>query len=352
MSTVKELHQQCKIKKLKGYSKMKKADLIELLNDVKEVEKDNEILGGLDYAENKEEIELPLRDMLLVNPIENKDNGFKLGIHVFKGKDMANSITQAREDCPLNAVQLFTHGPRNTHKVDHDYELVRSAGKGIHMYVHSSYPTNPWNGKAEIFKHTVDQFSSSMDLGSKGVVLHIPKIGPTAVAKPIKTLVAALLKKGLLKGQKVILEMKAVKQHETQSYESPEKINRLIEALKAEGLTANNVGICIDTAHIYAGKADIHTYTAGVKYFEDLKYPQWICLIHLNGNVYDAKKRAGDKHAVPFDHEDKVWKGKTYAESGCRAFIEFAQANGIDFILEVKDHHTVENVNAFVKLVG
>jgi hypothetical protein len=69
MSTVKELHQQCKIKKLKGYSKMKKADLIELLNDVKEVEKDNEILGGLDYAENKEEIELPLRDMLLVNSI-------------------------------------------------------------------------------------------------------------------------------------------------------------------------------------------------------------------------------------------------------------------------------------------
>jgi len=340
MPTVKDLQQQCKIKKLKGYNKMKKADLVELLGDVKkEVKKDNEILD-----EKLDEV---------IDDKENKEDcGFKIGIHVFKGKDMANSITQARDDCPLNAVQLFTHGPRNTHKVEHDYERIRSASKGIHMYVHSSYPTNPWNGKAVIFEHTVDQFISSMDLGSKGVVLHIPKIGPTAVAKPIKTLVDVLLKKGLLGGQKVILEMKAVKQHATQSYESPEKINRLIEALKEEGLTADNVGICIDTAHIYAGKADIHTYTAGVKYCEDLEYPQWICLIHLNGNVYDAKKRAGDKHAVPFDHEDKVWKGKTYAASGCRAFIEFAQTKGIDFILEVKDHHTIENVNAFVKLVG
>lgn len=323
MPTVKYLQQQCKINNIKGYSNMKKSDLIELL-------------GGNDCKEEN----------------EKQDNRFKLGIHVFKGKDMANSIALARKNCPLNAVQLFTHGPRTTCKVDHDYERVRDACDGIHMYVHSSYPTNPWNGKAEIFKHTVDQFSSSMDLGSKGVVLHIPKIGPNSVAKPIKTLVDELLKKGLLKGQKVILEMKAVKQHATQSYESPEKINRLIEALKAEGLNSDNVGICIDTAHIYAGNANIHTYTEGVKYFEDLKYPQWICLIHLNGNVYDAKKRAGDKHAVPFDQEDKVWKGKTYSESGCRAFIEFAQTNGIDLILEVKDHHTTDDVNAFVKLVG
>lgn len=332
MITIKELRQQCRDLKLTGYSKMKKSELLEYLTDAtKEVKKDNEIIMDKEGGE------------------EHK--GFRLGIHVFKGNDMAESILDARNKYPLNAVQLFTHGPRNTNKVDHDYKHIRNAGKGIHLYVHSSYPTNPWNGKADIFKHTVEQFSSSIEIGSKGVVLHIPKIGPAEVAKHTKTLVAALLKKDLLKEQKVILEMKAVKKHATHSYESPEKINRLIDALKAEGLTHSNIGICIDTAHIYAGKADIHSYEAGVKYCEDLKYHEWIYLIHLNGNVYDVKKRAGDKHAVPFDHEDKVWEGKTYATSGCKAFIEYAQKKGIDFILEVKDHHTVENVNAFVKLV-
>jgi endonuclease IV len=329
MSTVKELRQLCKKQNIRGYSKMKKSDLVELLNNNK-VDNINE-----QPEEKKEELQ-----------------EFKIGIHVFKNKDMADSIKHARSKCPLNAVQIFTHGPRNSNKVDHDYKNIRNVSKGINLYVHSSYPTNPWNEKTYIFNHTIDQFISSMEIGSKGVVLHIPKIGPVEVAKPIKTLVDALLKKGLLKEQKVILEMKAVKQHDTKSYESPEKINRLIEALKTEGLSDDNVGICIDTAHIYAGKAVIHTYKDGVNYCNDLKYPKWIYLIHLNGNVYDIKKRSGDKHALPLDHEDKVWKGKTYDESGCKAFIEYAKTNSIDFILEVKDHHTFDEVNAFVKLVS
>lgn len=313
--TVKELRTQCKAQGIKGYSKMKKAELVN-------------VIGG------------------------EEDVKEKVGIHVFKGDDMAESITEARKQCPLNAVQIFTHGPRNTKRVDHDYERIRDASRGIHVYVHSSYPTNPWNGKPAIFKHTIDQFSSSSQIGSKGVVLHIPKLGPEAVSKPIKTLVAALVKKNLLKGQKVILEMKAVNKHATQSYESPEKINRLIETLRDDGMTPDQVGICIDTAHIYAGKAEIHTYDEGLKYVNDLKYPQWICLLHLNGNVYDAKKRAGDKHAVPFDHEDKVWKGRSYKESGCRAFIEYARQKGIDFIVEIKDHHTYDQVNAFIEKIN
>ena len=323
MTTVRELREKCKILNVTGYSKMKKADLIEHINEI-----------SIDHKERDEEYK-----------------GFRLGIHVFKGNDMAESISNAREKIPLNAIQLFTHGPRNMNKVNHDYERIRNVGKGIHLYVHSSYPTNPWNGKADILKHTIDQFVSSMDIGSKGVVLHIPKIGPAEVAKHTKTLVELLLKRGLLKGQKVILEMKAVKKHDTKSYESPEKINRLIEALKGEGLDHTSVGICIDTAHIYAGEADIYSYEDGVKYCDNLKYPEWIYLIHLNGNVYDVKKRAGDKHAIPFDHEDKVWKGKTYSSSGCRAFVEYAQKKGIDFILEVKDHHTVDDINSFINLI-
>jgi endonuclease IV len=217
--------------------------------------------------------------------------------------------------------------------------------------VHSSYPTNPWNGKQEIINHTIDQFVSSKLLGSKGVVLHIPKLDPKKVSSTVKKLVEALNKKNILEGQKVILEMKAVKQHPTESYESPEKIDRLIEALKEDDIDESQVGICIDTAHIYAGKADIHTYAQGIEYLKKLKYPNWITLFHINGNVYDAKKRAGDKHAVPFDHEDKVWKGLEYKNSGCRAFIEYAVNKKIDLIVEIKDHHTYKNVNDFIKKI-
>lgn len=313
MHTVKELRQKCRDQHLVGYSKMNKNELIKYL-------------GG------KEK--------------ENND----IGIHIFKGVDMADSISAAITAHHMNAIQIFTHGPRTTARVDHDYKKIREVSKDINIYVHSSYPTNPWNQKLDI-QHTIDQFVSSDELGSKGVVLHIPKLDPVSVAKPIKTLVDILTKRDLLKNQKVILEMKAVSQDDLMSYESPTKINRLIDALIAEGLTSDNIGICIDTAHIYAGKAVIYTYEDGVKYCSDLQYPEWIYLLHLNGNVYDAEKRAGDKHAIPFDREDKVWKGLNYNISGCKAFIEYAHKKRIDIILEVKDHHTPANIDAFINMI-
>ena len=45
--------------------------------------------------------------------------------------------------------------------------------------------------------------------------------------------------------------MKAVTQHTTKSYESPDKINRLIQLLKKNNISTDDVCICIDTAHIY-----------------------------------------------------------------------------------------------------
>jgi endonuclease IV len=323
MTTVKHLRLQCKIQNLSGYSKMLKYDLIKYLKNNK----------------NK-------KNKKIVNDI------FKIGIHVFKNNNISESIINTSRICNINAVQIFTHGPRNMLPVLYNKEKIIDACNDISLYVHSSYPTNPWNGKKYIFEHTIEQFRTSYEIGSKGVVLHIPKMEPLEISKTVKKLVNKLIKHGLLKKQKVILEMKAVKQHETQSYESPEKINRLIDYLIAEGLTHSNVGICIDTAHIYAGNAEIYTYKQGIKYVNSLKYPEWICLIHLNGNVYDIKKRSGDKHAIPFDNEDKIWKGIQYADSGCKAFIEFAKKIKIDFILEIKEHHTLEQVNNFINFVN
>jgi endonuclease IV len=324
MPTVKELRAQCKQKNLHGYSKLKKVELENLLKtEVKEAE--------VKEAEVK----------------EVKTGGFEMGMHVAKKKNMAASITAAINELNLTAVQIFTHGPRNQRASKMDYKLVKEAAKEIHLYIHSSYPTNPWNGKPEIFAHTMNQFTTAAQVGAIGVVLHIPKILPKEVAETTKAIVDRIKALGI--NVKVILEMKAVKPGD-KSYESPQKIDALIDELKALELEPTNVVICIDTAHIYAGKACIRTYDEGKTYLAALKYPEWIGLIHLNGNEYDSKKRAGDKHAVPFDASDKIWKGLKYSESGCRAFIEWAKEKKIDCILEIKDHHTHGEVQKFIKL--
>lgn len=278
-----------------------------------------------------------------------------LGIHVFKNKSLCDSVVDITDKLPMiGAIQIMTHGPRNRREVKIDYKRFKqiTSERNIKVYNHSSYPTNPWNGKPEIFNHTIDQFVASNLLGAKGVVLHIPKIIPEKVSKITKKIYDALIERKLLKNQKIILEMKAVKQDEFKSYESPEKINRLIELLIKDGMTSSNVGICIDTAHIYAGKANIQTYKNGINYLKKLKYPKWFCLLHLNGNEYDAKLRAGDKHAIPLDGKDKIWKNISYNNSGCKAFIEYCKKNNIDIILEIKQHHTIKQVNKFIKLIN
>ena len=278
------------------------------------------------------------------------DSGKKFGVHVFKRDDMVRSIEYAIEKLGVSSVQIFSHGPRGTKKIKSEEAMIKhsTTTKNVNVYVHSSYPTNPWNGKESIMEHTKDQFKSSRDMGSKGVVLHIPKIKPDEVARGTKQLADFLIEDNLLDSQKIILEMKAVSPHPTKSYESPEKINKLIEELKNEGLNHNTVGICIDTAHIYAGKANIKKYKDGLEYFKKINHPEWIYLIHLNGNVYDSSIRSGDKHAIPFDNEDKIWSG-SYNQSGCRAFIEFAEKNNIDTIFEIKEHHTYDELNKFLK---
>jgi endonuclease IV len=279
---------------------------------------------------------------------KDKDDATKvIGLHVFTNGDISASIEAARATFPLDAIQIFTHGPRFYNKLNHDYVAVKAASAGITTIVHSSYVTDIWKGETRLTNLAIDQFKSCKDIGGCGVVLHLPKKEPAEIVAGVKLLADELDKRPDLINQKIILEMKAVKKHATKSYETPDKINNLIELLQAAGLTSDRVGICIDTAHIYASKADITTYAEATEYVNALKYVDWICLLHLNGNMIPNTK-ARDKHAVPLGEDDFIWKDVKYEDSGCRAFIEFVRAHNIKFIVEIKAHHTNAQINAFI----
>lgn len=275
-----------------------------------------------------------------------------VGMHVFKGDDMSESIRENRDSFGFEVSQIFTHGPRSKNRIEMNYPSIKNISK---IYVHSSYITNPWGDikKSKELSHTIDQFVVGQDINAKGVVLHIPKIDPIEVAEGTKILADELKKNGITLSLKyrIILEMKALKAHPTKSYENPDKINRLIEELKKLNLTPKEVGICIDTAHIYASQAQIKNYDETLNYLSELDH-KWIYLIHLNGNEYDSKIRAGDKHAIPLSREDKLWGKTAYKNSGCRAFLEYAQKNKIDVIIEAKSHHTKNQISAFLRKTG
>lgn len=252
-----------------------------------------------------------------------------VGIHV--GAPLVDNLKHWFDTWQKSDVaQIFTHGPHSVKVNAFDHDALKMLCRQKRIYVHSSYRTSFKN-----MDHSREQLELARDLGCRGVVIHIPLMEPTEVANAAAEMVA-------MHGAKVILEMKAVKPHDTCSYETPEKINTLVEHLKHMGLTSDAIGICIDTAHIAAGKQQIRKYKDAVVYLERLKYPEYVCLLHLNGNEFDGQVRAGDKHILPFRkdidgdtaHNDKVWGGRKYAASGCKAFVEWFLSRNKDIIIE------------------
>lgn len=268
-----------------------------------------------------------------------------IGIHVFK-KTLARDL-EFSKILELKACQLYTYGPRSLKQIDVDCKLINEYN--LHVYVHLSHFTNIWALKPYTLKHLKEQIKAAKKLNAKGVIIHIPKIEPEEVALGVKniwTKVGSLFSKQF----KFILEMKSVREHETKSYETPKKINRLIDELKSQSISSNSVGICIDTAHIYASNAQITTYEQVNRYLSLLKYPQWITLIHLNGNEYEST-RAGDKHAIPLHPKDKIWGHITYRDSGCRRFVEYCKSQNIDLIVEVRNTHSKKDIKKFIDLI-
>lgn len=256
--------------------------------------------------------------------------------------DNCNAVV---DEFKVSAVQFFTHGPRSFSIAQNDYEALRLMP--IRKWVHTAYPTLPWRGvHGPTDRLTLSEIELANRTGALGLVFHMTRHPPLTIASNIKRIFDMA---GNTRGRvKLILEMVAVCPHPTLSYESPAKINRLISLLEQQGLSYHDVGICIDTAHIHASGQHVRTRAEATAYLDAIEEKRWIALVHLNGNANDPAKTCKDKHAIPLDNEDQLWGGLNYGESGCRAFVEFAVANSIDCIVEVKQHHSAHSFMEFI----
>jgi hypothetical protein len=108
----------------------------------------------------------------------------------------------------------------------------------------------------------------------------------------------------------------------------------MCEAAIQEGFGPDQIGICLDTAHLNAGKIKLKTREDARLYIEQLKYPDYIALLHLNGNEYDSEKRAGDKHCIPLSKNDYVFRDTDLENSGAAELSKWFVDRDCDVILE------------------
>lgn len=271
---------------------------------------------------------------LSVDKIDSKGNVLLDGKQV--SRDLHQALIEDTNMLGINSAQIFTHGPQYFVKNKYDVQGVIDATKEIDLTVHSAYiSTGIWKvtrknkdtpeSKKRI-NIIVKQLKACKEINAWGLVIHLVKTLPANIAETMKVLKPYAKKYGV----KIILEMTASKSHIDQTYESPEKLDNLVEQIGLEDW----YGLCIDTAHIWAGGQDIQTYEQMSNWFSRFVHKKKILLFHLNGSSC-VQAGGKDKHEIAFGPDDKIWKKIKPKESGVKAIVEHALEHQVPIICEV-----------------
>ena len=225
----------------------------------------------------------------------------------------------------LKVVQIFLGSPR-TFKISLDEETEKSLNvfskhQGIRIYAHAPYPMIIFSSavKPSTLGFTKHFFNVAARAGVFGVVIHLYKY-------PRNTVIDRLKQLNLNPAVKVMLETPAISPMHA-IYNNPKELYEVYSDAKKAGI---NVGICVDTCHIYVSGADISDPEIMRNYMTELVKlidPNDL-LIHLN----DSASTLGSGK----DHHASLGRGHIWGKSkeSLSILLDFIQRYGIGTILE------------------
>lgn len=244
------------------------------------------------------------------------------GVHV-----AARDIPTITNQYKLGAVQIFTVVPQQIKVVNYDEGALRQAARrGLHIWTHSSYLVSPWGSKPYNMPFCIKQLQQNVDVGGQGVIFHLPKAPASSLVGNLKRLISSKPR-----GSRVVLENKAVRPDLLATYETPAKINALIDTFIRGGINRRDIWLCFDTAHLYCSGVTLRTRQDAESWLGALRYPDRIAAFHLNGN---SSLTFSDKHTIAFGPLDHIWGGQPWRDSGAAAIREFCMKYHADIILE------------------
>lgn len=225
----------------------------------------------------------------------------------------------------LKVVQIFLGSPR-TFGISLNTETEKSLKifgqhHGMKIYAHAPYPMVIFSSavKASTLSFTKHFFNVAARAGIYGIVIHFYKY-------PRNTVVDTLKKLELNPAVKVMLETPAISPMHA-LYNTPKELYEVYKEAKEAGI---NVGICVDTCHIYVTGADIADPEVMTNYMAELvKFiPPSDLLIHLN----DSASMLGSGK----DHHASLGKGYIWGKSkeSLVILLDFIQRYKISTILE------------------
>ena len=272
----------------------------------------------------------------------------KFGAHVSIAGGIENAPLRARQ-LGCECFQMFTRSPRGGKPPELEERLLENfflncSEVGISdYYVHTPYFINLASGKEDLRKKSVDlvreELERSSVLGVKYMMTHIGSAKGMERDAAISNVVDSVLR--ILEdyqGTTQLLLENTAGQGDTIGV-SFEEISLILERAKCDGL-----GVCIDTAHMFASGYDIRTCGGVgdlVKSINAVFAPETVKLVHANDSKVGFNSRK--------DRHEHLGQGEIGIDC-FRAMIENPFFKNLDMIVEMPPPDVAKDVRLLKKL--
>ena len=237
----------------------------------------------------------------------------------------------------MGAAALFL-GPKQQRRVTltdgeaADLRALAPAGGGaLRLVAHGSYAAPPFRGDLDAAAQVRRELAACQRAGVEGLVIHLPKEPLEAVLRHLPRLVTADAP-----DVRLFLETPAVVPPHAH-YATPEGLGALFAGVReALDPTARFFGLCVDTAHVWTGGADLSSRAAAAAWLGGLEALEGglpPTMLHLNDSAR-PRGHGPDTHEALARGE--IWGGFAgrLGESGLAPFVDFARRRGAVAILE------------------
>lgn len=279
-----------------------------------------------------------------------------LGFHVCKGetfaKSLADTIGTVRKEYSMNiqSAQIFVVNPRSAKDLitDDDAKMIKKlTDDGLRLIAHGCYIAHPFGEKSAQSIHIIRrELAQCNKIGAEGFVVHLPRRSADRIEEIYPQLYAA---RG---STKIYLEIESMKASE-HTYETPAKLEVLFKKLMK---IDPDVGLCIDSAHLWSSGVDNREYSA-VKEWTSAVDAIGIRhkMFHLNDS--NRLRGSGQDNHHRLTHGN-IWRefnmdtGKRdIRESGLSAYLEWIVRENMPVILE-RDEEGLEMDFSVLKRMG
>ncbi len=262
----------------------------------------------------------------------------QIGCHVSIAGGIINAPQRAAE-LGCEVFQMFTRSPQGGPAPKITPEIVKQFKEEMEKwgqkdcYIHAPYYINFASVNEATRKASVRVIREELErgslIGAKGLMTHLGSAKDVPRDKALKMVASGI--KEIMKGYKgsteFLLEISAG---------AGNTIGNTFEELKYIRDNNSKIGICLDSAHMFASGYDIKSKEGFKKTMEKIKKTvglERIKLVHAN----DSKIELGGRK----DRHDHIGDGKI----GLDGFVNLMAVFKCDFIAETKDDKVKEDIN-------